>query len=55
MFATLEGPDGSGKTSQMGPLADHLRAAVLLPEEYRGVYKEHPRVKELEAGGAGKV
>lgn len=26
MFITLEGPDGSGKTSQMQPLADHLRA-----------------------------
>ncbi len=25
MFITLEGPDGSGKTSQMQPLADHLR------------------------------
>ncbi len=31
------------------------RIAVLLPEEYRGVYRGHPRVKELEAGGAGKV
>lgn len=26
MFITLEGPDGSGKTSQMLPLADHLRS-----------------------------
>ncbi len=25
MFITLEGPDGSGKTSQIGPLADYLR------------------------------
>jgi dTMP kinase len=25
MFITLEGPDGSGKTSQLQPLADHLR------------------------------
>ncbi|HTX78825.1 MAG TPA: dTMP kinase, partial [Longilinea sp.] len=25
MFITLEGPDGSGKTSQMAPLADFLR------------------------------
>jgi dTMP kinase len=24
MFITLEGPDGSGKTSQVGPLADYL-------------------------------
>jgi dTMP kinase len=26
MFITLEGPDGSGKTSQVQPLAEHLRA-----------------------------
>lgn len=26
MFITLEGPDGSGKTSQVQPLADYLRA-----------------------------
>jgi dTMP kinase len=26
MFITLEGPDGSGKTSQVQPLADHLRS-----------------------------
>ncbi len=31
------------------------RIAVLLPEEYRGVYKDHPRVKELENGGLGKA
>jgi len=29
------------------------RIAILLPEEYRGVYREHPRVKELEDGGLG--
>jgi len=27
MFITLEGPDGGGKTSQVGPLADFLRQA----------------------------
>ncbi|HWQ45593.1 MAG TPA: dTMP kinase [Longilinea sp.] len=26
MFITLEGPDGSGKTSQVQPLAEHLRS-----------------------------
>ena len=29
------------------------RIAILLPEEYRGVYRGHPRVKELEDGGLG--
>jgi hypothetical protein len=24
------------------------RIAVMLPEKYRGVYAEHPRLKELE-------
>lgn len=28
------------------------RIAVMLPEEYRGVYAEHPRLKELLTGGA---
>ena len=27
MFITLEGPDGGGKSSQIGPLADYLRQA----------------------------
>jgi 1-acyl-sn-glycerol-3-phosphate acyltransferase len=29
------------------------RIAVLLPERYRGVYADHPRVKELELAGCG--
>jgi dTMP kinase len=29
MFITLEGPDGSGKTSQVQPLAEYLRARGL--------------------------
>ena len=29
------------------------RIAVLLPEKYRGVYAEHPRLKELSAGEKG--
>jgi 1-acyl-sn-glycerol-3-phosphate acyltransferase len=31
------------------------RIAVLLPESYRGYYKDHPRVKELLAEGVQKV
>lgn len=30
------------------------RMAVILPENYRGVYRDHPRVKELETEGLGK-
>jgi 1-acyl-sn-glycerol-3-phosphate acyltransferase len=31
------------------------RIAALIPEKYRGVYADHPRLKELLAAGADKV
>ena len=39
MFITLEGPDGSGKSSQIGPLVEHLRQ------------QGHPVIATREPGG----
>jgi len=43
--------DRNDREGQMGRNSDEVmcRIAVLLPEEYRGIYRDHPRVKELLA------
>ena len=44
-------PKGSGREKAMREATDEImcRIAVELPEKYRGVYSEHPRLKELLA------
>jgi len=47
----IELPKGRGREQAMRAATDDLmcRIAVMLPEKYRGVYAEHPRLKELLA------
>jgi len=42
-------PKGSGREEAMRQATDEImcQIAALLPEKYRGVYAEHPRLKEL--------
>jgi 1-acyl-sn-glycerol-3-phosphate acyltransferase len=42
-------PPGRGREEAMREAADEImcRIAALLPEKYRGVYADHPRLKEL--------
>ena len=42
-------PPGKGREKAMREATDEImsRIAALLPEKYRGVYADHPRVKEL--------
>ena len=42
-------PKGSGREQTMRRVTDEImcRIAALLPEKYRGVYADHPRLKEL--------
>jgi 1-acyl-sn-glycerol-3-phosphate acyltransferase len=42
-------PQGKGREEAMRKATDEImcRIAVLLPEKYRGVYADHPRLKEL--------
>jgi len=42
-------PKGRGREAAMREVTDEImcQIAVLLPENYRGVYTDHPRVKEL--------
>lgn len=42
-------PKGKGREEAMHSATEELmcRIAAMLPEEYRGVYADHPRVKEL--------
>jgi 1-acyl-sn-glycerol-3-phosphate acyltransferase len=46
---TVEIPKGGGREQAMREATDELmcRLAAELPEKYRGVYAEHPRLKEL--------
>jgi 1-acyl-sn-glycerol-3-phosphate acyltransferase len=45
----IEIPKGSGREEAMQQATDEImcRIAVELPEKYRGVYAEHPRLQEL--------
>ena len=47
----IEIPKGNGREEAMREATDEImcRIAVMLPEKYRGVYAEHPRLKELLA------
>jgi 1-acyl-sn-glycerol-3-phosphate acyltransferase len=46
---TIEIPHGKGREEAMRNATDEImcRLAAKLPENYRGVYAEHPRLKEL--------
>ncbi len=50
----IEIPKGRGREEAMKQATDEImcRIAVLLPESYRGVYKDHPRLKELLEKGS---
>jgi 1-acyl-sn-glycerol-3-phosphate acyltransferase len=45
----IEIPPGNGREQAMRTATDEImcRIAVLLPETYRGVYADHPRLREL--------
>lgn len=46
----VEIPKGKGREEAMRQATDEIMCQIgaLLPEEYRGVYADHPRLKELE-------
>lgn len=46
---TIEIPKGKGREQAMRQATDEImcQIAALLPEKYRGVYADHPRLKEL--------
>ncbi|MEP7136752.1 MAG: lysophospholipid acyltransferase family protein [Chloroflexota bacterium] len=48
----VEIPKGKGREQAMREATDEImcRIGAILPEKYRGVYAEHPRLKELLAG-----
>lgn len=48
---TIEIPKGRGREEAMHEATDEImcRIGSMLPEKYRGVYAEHPRLKELLA------
>ena len=48
----IEIPKGKGREQAMREATDEImcRIGALLPEKYRGVYADHPRLKELLAG-----
>jgi 1-acyl-sn-glycerol-3-phosphate acyltransferase len=45
----IEIPKGKGREQAMREATDEImcRIGALLPEKYRGVYADHPRLKEL--------
>jgi 1-acyl-sn-glycerol-3-phosphate acyltransferase len=45
----IEIPNGKGREEAMQQATDEImcRIGAMLPESYRGVYKDHPRLKEL--------
>ena len=49
----IEIPKGRGREQAMHEATDEImcRIGALLPEKYRGVYADHPRLKELLARG----
>jgi 1-acyl-sn-glycerol-3-phosphate acyltransferase len=49
---TIELPKGRGREQAMREATDEImcRIAALLPEKYRGVYADHPRLRELLNG-----
>jgi len=48
----IEIPKGKGREEAMRAATDEImcRIAIMLPESYRGVYKDHPGLKELLHG-----
>ncbi|MBL8077515.1 MAG: 1-acyl-sn-glycerol-3-phosphate acyltransferase [Anaerolineales bacterium] len=46
---TIEVPKGKGREEALHEATDEImcQIAAMLPEKYRGVYKDYPRVKEL--------
>jgi len=48
----IEIPKGRGREQALQAATDEImcRIGVLLPEKYRGIYANHPRLKELLAG-----
>jgi 1-acyl-sn-glycerol-3-phosphate acyltransferase len=46
---TIQVPSGKGREEAMNQATQEImcRIAAMLPESYRGVYKDHPRTKEL--------
>jgi 1-acyl-sn-glycerol-3-phosphate acyltransferase len=42
-------PKGKGREEALRKATDEImcRIGAMLPESYRGVYKDHPRLKEL--------
>ena len=46
----IQVPPGKGREEAMRQATDEImcQIGVLLPEKYRGVYANHPRLKELE-------
>lgn len=49
---TIEIPKGKGREQAMREATDEImcRIGAMLPEEYRGFYADHPRLKELLPG-----
>lgn len=53
----IEIPKGKGREEAMQQATDEImcQIAAMLPESYRGVYAEHPRLKELLGDGSSDV